>query len=339
MGYYNCAFIKLKINEKEDEDLMKKVMKSLTLTPLEHDVGIYEADGPKWSLSPEDKVLVFRNGEIFAPVISLETLYYYFKLVNEMIGNTSIYIVFAEGNTGCDIYSGNEKTIEMPGCKNYFNSYDYSVGYRCTNRTEITYQIACDENDYSWAKQIDFQKIIKEAKRQKYDDVVEWLEKIKTKAEYQNKLQNYQTKKILDYHCDILEGKRRSITYSVKVKFADGKTGWYLGDGEINDIVKVSGAKAEQLGIITQVDDVHIKKGKGKSGTIKKILGNVEPFEKKDVEKVWKSRKGDDKTRWLLKIGFSGEIKKAQFMEAVYCRWIECALNVEWDEFIKGYVQ
>ena len=119
-----------------------------------------------------------------------------------------------------------------------------------------------------------------------------------------------------------------------RVRFADNRSYWYLGDAAIGDIVYVDGAKVNCMG---QVKEVSTNTHHAAIYSVISNVCNVAIANPEDIEKIWTSYlKAKDRKAFLVRIGFAENTTKKQFITAVENLWLDFARSENnWDKFIQ----
>ena len=119
-----------------------------------------------------------------------------------------------------------------------------------------------------------------------------------------------------------------------RVRFADNRSYWYLGDAAIGDIVYVDGAKVNCMG---QVKEVSTNTHHAAIYSVVNNVCNVAIANPEDIEKIWTSYlKVKDRKAFLVRIGFAENTTKKQFITAVENLWLDFARSENnWDKFIQ----
>jgi len=142
-----------------------------------------------------------------------------------------------------------------------------------------------------------------------------------------------------DQEYEIVDGqvtiKEEKLVTSCKVKFESG-TYWYRGDVQLNDAVKVEGAKAGQIGKVIELDTTPESSGLYK---VTENLGNVGDFDEEEFEELWNSYKPKDRKEKLKLWGMDEKVTKKKFLSIVEFRWINFVLKNgdDWDRFMEGF--
>lgn len=127
--------------------------------------------------------------------------------------------------------------------------------------------------------------------------------------------------------------EKKKVT-SCKVKFESGSY-WYKGEVQLNNIVKVEGAKANSFGRVVELGTVDEDSG---LYNITENFGNVGEFDEKYFENLWSSYKPKERKEKLVTWGLDENITKKKFLSVIEYKWIAFALgNHNWDEFIKEF--
>ena len=139
-----------------------------------------------------------------------------------------------------------------------------------------------------------------------------------------------------DQEYEIVNGqlsiKEEKYVSSCKVKFESGSY-WYQGEVQLNDIVKVEGAKAGQIGKVVEIGTVVENNGLYK---ITEKLGNIGDFDEKYFENWWDSYKPKERKEHLKNIKIDEKVTKKKFLSIMEFEWIDFVLKNgnKWDVFV-----